>query len=105
MCCNGVQDVARCRWTHARSVAMVEVLLQWQRAHCNGGGSVAMADRCIAMVDRMLQDASAHRFATLTGERTTMNSTTPKYGRYCMCGNKPTETCGDGTWHGRQNIY
>jgi len=49
--------------------------------------------RSVAMADRTLQDASACRFATLTGEWTTMNSATPRYGRYCMCCNKPTETC------------
>ena len=81
MCCNGRRDVARCRRTHARSVAM--------------------ADGCVAMADRTLQDASARRFATLTGERTTVNGATPKYGRYCMCCNKPTETCGSMSSGGR----
>jgi len=37
----------------------------------------------VAMMDVMLQDAGGCSVAMLTGERTTVNSTTPKYGSYC----------------------
>ena len=47
---------------------------------------------CVAMADRMLQDVGGCSVAILTGEWTTVNSATPKYGSYCMCCNKPTGT-------------
>ena len=36
----------------------------------------------IAMMDAMLQDAGGHSVATLTGEQTTVNGASPKYGSY-----------------------
>ena len=57
--------------------------LQWQRGCCNGGRTVLQRQTdFVATTDAMLQDAGGRSVATLTGERTTVNGATPKYGSY-----------------------
>ena len=95
-CCNGgLGGVAMKVKGHGCNTAGW-VLLQWQtdrawEMHINGRLLQWQKD-CVAMVDRMLQDAGGRRVAILTSEWTTMNSTTPKYSSYRMCCNKPSGT-------------